>query len=115
MKGGQSKLRRLENPRIKNFCWSPLGKFENRHDVTSDYCFAHFQKWKCPGQNGYPAGVVYYNINDVLNREQNKPGNPTTTVAKKETILVLPYLGVKSYIVTNSLRPALINSMAALI
>ena len=23
-------------------------------------------------QNGYPAGVVNYNINDVLNRQQNK-------------------------------------------
>ena len=34
-----------------------------------------------------PAGVVIYNINDVLNRQQNKPRNPTTTVPKKETIL----------------------------
>ena len=34
-------------------------------------------------QNGYPAGVVNYNINDVLNRRQNKPKNPTTTVPKK--------------------------------
>ena len=42
-------------------------------------------------QNGYPAGVVNYNINDVLNRQQNKPKNPTTTVPIKETILVLPY------------------------
>ena len=41
-------------------------------------------------QNGYHAGVVNYNINDVLNRQQNKPKNPTTTVPKKETILVLP-------------------------
>ena len=36
-------------------------------------------------QNGYPAGVVNYNINDVLNRQQNRPKNPTTTVPKKET------------------------------
>ena len=55
-------------------------------------------------QNGYPAGVVNYNINDVLNRQQNKPKNPTTTVPKKETILVLPYLGVQSKIVTKQLR-----------
>ena len=47
-------------------------------------------------QNGYPIGVVNYNINDVLNRQQNRPKNPTTTVSKKETILVLPYLGVQS-------------------
>ena len=44
-------------------------------------------------QNGYPAGVVNYNINDVLNSQQNKPRNPTTTVPKKKTILVLPYIG----------------------
>ena len=35
-------------------------------------------------QNGYPAGVANYNINDVLNRQQNRPRNPTTTVPKKE-------------------------------
>ena len=39
-------------------------------------------------------------INDVLNRQQNRPRNPTTTVPKKETILVLLYLGVQSKIVT---------------
>ena len=55
-------------------------------------------------QNGYPAGVINYNINDVLNRQQNRPRNPTTTVPKKETILVLPYLGVQSKIVTKQLK-----------
>ena len=66
-------------------------------------------------QNGYPAGVVNYNFNDVLNRQQNKPKNPTTTVPKKETILGLPYLGVQSKIVTKQLRPASINFTAVLI
>ena len=42
-------------------------------------------------QNGYPAGAINYNINDVLNRKQNGPSNPTTTVPKNETILVLLY------------------------
>ena len=46
--------------------------------------------------NGYPAGVISYNISDVLNRQQNRPRNPTTTVSKRETISVLPYLGVQS-------------------
>ena len=55
-------------------------------------------------QNGYPASLVNYNINDVLNRQQNKPKNPTTTVPKKETILVLPYLGIQSKIVTKQLK-----------
>ena len=55
-------------------------------------------------QNGYPAGVVNYNINDVLNRQQNKPKSPTTTVPKKVAVLVLPYLGVQSKIVTKQLK-----------
>ena len=55
-------------------------------------------------QNGYPTGVVNYNINDVLNRQQNRPTNPILTVPKKETILVLAYLGVQSKIVTKQLK-----------
>ena len=55
-------------------------------------------------QNGYPAGVINYNINDVLNRQQNRPRNPTTTVPKRETISVLPYLGVQSKIVAKDLH-----------
>ena len=44
-------------------------------------------------QNGYPAGIINYSINDVLNREQNRTKNPITTVPKKDIILVIPYLG----------------------
>ena len=55
-------------------------------------------------QNGYPAGVVNYNINDVLNRQQNRPKHPIITVPQKETILVLPYLGVQSKTVTKQLK-----------
>jgi hypothetical protein len=55
-------------------------------------------------QNGYPAGVINYNINDVLNRQQSRPKNPTTTVPKKEIIYVLPYLGVQSKIITKQLK-----------
>ena len=55
-------------------------------------------------QNGYPAGVINYDINDVSNRQQNRPRNPTTPVPKNETILVLPYLGAQSKIFTNHLK-----------
>ena len=55
-------------------------------------------------QNGYPAGVINYNTNDVLNRQQNRPRNPTTTVSKRETISVLPYSGVQSKTVTKQLK-----------
>ena len=43
-------------------------------------------------------------IMSVLNRHQNKPKNPTTTFPKKDTILVLPYLGVQSKIVTKQFK-----------
>ena len=49
-------------------------------------------------QNGYPAGIINYNINDVLNKQQNRTKNPTTTVPKKDIILVPPYLGSQSNI-----------------
>ena len=46
---------------------------------------------------------VNYNINDVLSRQQNKPMNPTATVPKKEILLLLPYLGLQSKIITQQL------------
>ena len=61
-------------------------------------------------------GVVNYNINDVLNRQQNRPRNPTTTVPKKEKNLSCTlFRGEKMKLLPNSLRPAFINFMAALI
>jgi len=38
------------------------------------------------------------------NRCGNKPRHPSTTVPKKEIILVLPYLGVQSKIITKQLK-----------
>ena len=45
-------------------------------------------------QNGYPRGVINYNVNDVLHvhKHKDRPLQPTLTVAKKDVILVLPYL-----------------------
>ena len=40
-------------------------------------------------QNGYPTGIVNYNINDVLNKQQNGLRKPTITVPKKEILLIL--------------------------
>ena len=37
-------------------------------------------------QNGYPQGIITYNINDVLNRNRNKPSSPVPTVPKKDII-----------------------------
>ena len=54
-------------------------------------------------QNGYPAGVVNFNINDVLNRtKQTEKSNYHSS--QKETNLVLSCLGVQSKIITKQLK-----------
>ena len=57
-------------------------------------------------QNGYPQGVITYNviINDVLNRNKNKPNDPVVTVPNKDIIIMLPYLGLHSNQVAKSLK-----------
>ena len=54
-------------------------------------------------QNGCPAGIINYYINDVLNRQQNRTKNQTTTVPQKDIILVLPCLGSQSKIFAKQL------------
>ena len=41
--------------------------------------------------NGYPRGIISYNMNDVINKHQNKPKD-IITVPEKEIFIVLPYL-----------------------
>ena len=48
--------------------------------------------------------MLNYNINDVLNRQQNRPKQPITTVPKKEVLLFLPYLGLQSRILTKQVK-----------
>ena len=55
-------------------------------------------------QNGYPRGVLCYNINDVLNRQKNRSAEPATTVPKKDIILVLPFLGFQSEALTRRVK-----------
>ena len=55
-------------------------------------------------QNEYPSGVLNYNINDVLNRQQNTPKQPITTVPKKEVLVILPYVGLQSRILTKQVK-----------
>ena len=54
-------------------------------------------------RNGYPRGIISYNINDVVNKHRNKPKD-IITVPKKEIFIVLPYLGIQSKIVTQQLK-----------
>ena len=43
-----------------------------------------------------PQGIITYNVNDVLNRNRNRPRSPVSTVPKKDIIILLPYLGLQS-------------------
>ena len=53
-------------------------------------------------QNGYPQGIITFNINDVLNK--NKPNEPVATVPKKDVIVVLPYIGLHRNLITKRLK-----------
>ena len=39
-------------------------------------------------QNGYPQGIITFNIDDVLNKNKNKPNEPVATVPKKVLLVV---------------------------
>ena len=61
-------------------------------------------------QNGYPQGVITFNINDVLNKNKKKSNNSVeATVPKKDTLIVLPYLGLHSNQVTKRLKSCVYN------
>ena len=49
-------------------------------------------------QNGYPQGIITFNINDVLNK--NKPNEPVATVPKKDVIVLLPHTRLHSNLIT---------------
>ena len=53
-------------------------------------------------QNGYPVGIINYNINYVL-RIQQRQTELSRTVPKKTVRKVLPYLGVQSELITTQL------------
>ena len=57
-------------------------------------------------QNGYPQGIITFNINDVLNKNKNKnrPNEPAATVPKKAVIVLLPYIGLHSNLLTKRLK-----------
>ena len=43
-------------------------------------------------------------MNDVVNRNRNKPKDPNTTVPKRDVFIVLPYLGIESKFITKQLK-----------
>ena len=55
-------------------------------------------------RNGYPRGVLCFNINHVLNTQKNKSAEPITTVPKKDIFLVLPFLGSQSEILARRVK-----------
>ena len=48
--------------------------------------------------------IITFNINDVLNNNKNKPNEPVATVPKKDVIVVLPYIGLHSNLITKRLK-----------
>ena len=54
-------------------------------------------------RNGYPRGIITYNMNDVVTRNRKKPKDPITTVPKRDVFIALPYLGLQSNFVTKQL------------
>ena len=54
--------------------------------------------------NGYPRGVITYNMNEFVNRNRNKLKDPITTVPKRDVFIVFPYLGLQSKFITKQLK-----------
>ena len=60
-------------------------------------------------QNGYPQGIITYNVNGVLNRNRNKLKSPVSTVPKKDIIILLPYLALQSNQISKRLKSCVYN------
>ena len=60
-------------------------------------------------QNGYPQGIITYNVNDILNKNRNKPNSPVSTVPKKDIIILLPYLCLESNQISKRLKSCVYN------
>ena len=65
-------------------------------------------------RNGYPQGVITYNMSNVVNRNRNKPKDPITTVPKREVFIVLPYLGLQRKFITRQLKSCIYKFYARL-
>ena len=81
----------------------------NNTFVTSIYQSALGDLRKLLPQNGYPQGIITYNVNDVLNRNRNKPRSPVSTVPKKDIIILLPYLGPEGNQISQRLKSCVYN------
>ena len=55
-------------------------------------------------QNGYPQGIINYNISDVSKKNRNKLNSPVFTVPKKDLIILLSYLGLESNQISKRLK-----------
>jgi len=53
-------------------------------------------------RNGYPRGIITYNMNDVVTR--NKPKDTIATVPERDVFIVLPYVGLQSKFITKQLK-----------
>ena len=49
--------------------------------------------------NGYPKGILSYNMNDVINKRRNSPSKTVTTVPKKDVIFVFAWAQLGNMII----------------
>ena len=54
-------------------------------------------------QNGYPQGIINYQINDVLNKARHQPNSPLST----DIVFLLPCLCLQRNQIARRLRPCL--------
>ena len=62
------------------------------------------QLWMILRNFCHPRSTITYNMNDVINRHQNRPKDPVTTVPRKEIFIVLPFLGFQSKVIAQQLK-----------
>ena len=55
-------------------------------------------------KNGYPLGVIKYNIGDVIKRQTHSTKEVVATVPRKQVLLCLPFLGEHSYKLRKNLK-----------
>ena len=61
--------------------------------------------------NGYPQGIINYDINDVLNKGRHQPNNPLST----DIVILLPCLCLQSNQIAKCSRPYLYSCINLMI
>lgn len=60
-------------------------------------------------KNGYPQGIITYNVNGVLNGHKKEARHPCSDSSLKNVVILLPYLGLHSNQITKRLKSCVYN------